>query len=43
MLTTTTERFLALDNAKAVGEVTVTIAWKRTRLRAIKLAEQWMC
>jgi hypothetical protein len=39
MLTTTTERFLALDNAKAIGEVTITMAWKKTRLRAIKLVE----
>jgi hypothetical protein len=43
MLTTTVERFLALDNIKAVGEVTVIMAWKRTRPRAIKPAERWMC
>jgi hypothetical protein len=43
MLTTTAERFLASDNAKAVGEVTMTMAWKRTRPRAIKPAERWMC
>jgi hypothetical protein len=43
MLTTNAERFLAPDNAKAAGEVIITMAWKRTRPRAIKPAERWIC
>jgi hypothetical protein len=43
MLTTNVERFLAPDNAKAAGEVIITIAWKRTRLRAIKPVLQITC
>ena len=40
VLTTTIERFLALDNVKAVLEVTIIRVWKRTRPRDIRLVEQ---
>ena len=42
VLTTTAERFLALDNVKAVLEVTITRVWKRTRPRDIRPAERCM-
>ena len=39
VLTTTIERFLALDNVKAVLEVTIMRVWKRTRPKDIRLVE----
>ncbi len=43
VLTITAERFLASDSAKAVGEVIMTMAWKRARPVAIRPAERCIC